>query len=637
MLSSLLLSLALALPGSQAAEGPFEQQVQLSSEAFLQSDTVDFVVADRSGERIASCASGGEVVLWDAESGAALARGQIDGIQRAVAMSFWGADKLLIGDLNEHIKVIAIQGSVLVELDPFKVGLGDLVDLGGSFALSPDEERILVWQRKGITSNAMLASLKPSEDGRIVRRALEISEYRIDQVVWREDGAEFVVVATNSMKSLGRAGTAEQPSTGVHVLARNGDERSHFVSQDLFIDHLAYGPHDGDDGLFVGGTREGVYLWDRIDGRRIMRVGELDFVITLDTAVGGTQLITSDNAGRIEEWTLALDDAPKLVVARRLARPLTQLWIDGSEHAVGCQGRRVRRWTVDGMHPEPNIVGHSGQLVTLETRGDALLSVAMDGSVALRNLADGSAVGMQTVHDGIVFGASLAPDATQVATCGQDSTVRIWSLADDETFGQLVRQLGGRSVAAFTDVAFSPKGDQLAAVTADGILWIWNTADGALVRTFEGLKGLKFKLAYSNDGEFLAMAAGSLRVWRTSDWEMQGFVETFGAPVTALAFHPESRTVAIGLANRLIVMVDAGTGQELHRSQPLMGRVAALSFTKVGLAATSSLEGGIRLFSDELEPVGFVENRRPNALAALAVAGERLIAGDISGRIDLWK
>jgi len=630
MITALLLS-ALAAP---VQDLPYTTHRQLGGDAFLQSSTVDKIALDASGQRIASIASGGQLVLWDAVTGSALARTDID-LQRAVALEFMGEDKLLVGDLEDRITLVGIESEALVELDPFEHGLGDVVDVGGGFALSPDGSRLAIWKVTGYSGDLMLASVDPAEEPR-VRLAKPVSDFRIDEVVWRADSSEFAVVSTNGRKALGRAGTEDQAASHVHVLDRSGAGKTTFDSQTVFVLGIEYGPHDGDDGVFVAGSRTGMFLFDRVDGRQIMQLGKLETIVGLDITDDGERMIATDVVGQLEEWRLSLEAAPELLRSERLARPVTMLLYDGAEHIVGCQGRRVRRWVDDTLTPEPNVLGHTGQLVSLELVGANLFSASMDGAVVVRNLETGQDRGLETRHDGLVFGMSLAPDASLVASCGQDGNVRVWALGG-ERHGELVEQYEGRGQAAFTDVAFSPKGDVLAGISADGILWIWDRETRQLLRTFEGLKGLKFQLQFSADGSRLAMGSTSLRVWNTADWSLAGHAESLGAPVTALAFGADASVVGVGLANRRVLLLDAATGEVRETSAPLKGRVSGLTFTDVGLAATSNMEGGIQLFSKSLEPAGFLPNARKTPAAALSGGAGRLIAGDVAGRIDVWE
>ena len=630
MLSTLFLLTSLALPQE------FAHEARLGSDHFLQSSSVDVIQTDARGQRIASCASGGEVVVWDANTGQAIARSEL-GLQRALTIAFWGQDRVLIGDTDDHLRVLELKDGSLTKLDPFELGLGDLVDLGGSFALSPDEQQLVIWKSKGYTGNLMLADLTKAASETGSRKAILASEFRIDEVEWRSDSSEFVVMSTNGMKALGRAETQTQVSSRIVVIDRTGATLTQFDSQDRFLSAIAYGPHDGQDGLFAGSSRDGTYLWDRADGRQIMRIGDLETILTIDTSADGEQLLFSDSLGNVESWQLSLEAEPVAGIHRHVARPLAMLLLDVSQHMVGAQGRRVKRWALNGMEPDPNVVGHTGQLVTLDVQADHLLSLAMDGSLTLWDLSTKQGRGLETNHEGLVFDASLSPDGATAATCGQDASVRLWNVAAGEEFGKPLRLWGGRSNAAFTDVVFSPKGDSIAAVSADGILWIWSLETGDLLRTFDGLTGLQFKLAYSADGERLALGSSSIRVWQTSDWSSLSTITSLGAPIMALGFSPDSNVLAVGLASKVVVTLDVVSGTEIKRSEPLTGRVTALCFTQVGLAASAPLLGGVRLFNMDLETVGMIEIPRQNAVAALAAAGERLITGDDSGRLDVWK
>ncbi len=64
-------------------------------------------------------------------------------------------------------------------------------------------------------------------------------------------------------------------------------------------------------------------------------------------------------------------------------------------------------------------------------------------------------------------------------------------------------------------LAFSPDGQLLATAGSEGIIYLWNAADGLFLRTLEGHRGSIRDLAFSPDGSLLASvsADGSLRLW----------------------------------------------------------------------------------------------------------------------------
>jgi WD40 repeat protein len=66
------------------------------------------------------------------------------------------------------------------------------------------------------------------------------------------------------------------------------------------------------------------------------------------------------------------------------------------------------------------------------------------------------------------------PDGRHLASCGRDTVVRIWSIAD----GKLVKELGKSRGGQFKDwihaVSFSPDGRRLAAADMSGLVHVWS-------------------------------------------------------------------------------------------------------------------------------------------------------------------
>ncbi|HZZ81879.1 MAG TPA: hypothetical protein VFE62_25485 [Gemmataceae bacterium] len=61
-------------------------------------------------------------------------------------------------------------------------------------------------------------------------------------------------------------------------------------------------------------------------------------------------------------------------------------------------------------------------------------------------------------------------------------------------------------------IEFAPDGKTLASGSEDGIVKVWNTADGKLAREFPGHLGHVYGLSYSLDGKQLAVASGKRHV-----------------------------------------------------------------------------------------------------------------------------
>ena len=112
--------------------------------------------------------------------------------------------------------------------------------------------------------------------------------------------------------------------------------------------------------------------------------------------------------------------------------------------------------------------------------------------------------------------------------------------------GELVRAL-----------AFSPDGAALAAAVGDpaatiGTIRLLDTASGLPLRTLEGHTSAVWGMAFSPDGRFLASASRDFtaKIW---DWQSGTLVRSLGFPneVTAAAFSPDNRTLAVGGVDEL--------------------------------------------------------------------------------------
>src|SRR5262249_26050882 len=102
-------------------------------------------------------------------------------------------------------------------------------------------------------------------------------------------------------------------------------------------------------------------------------------------------------------------------------------------------------------------------------------------------------------HTGPVFGVSVSPDGSRIASASHDGTVRLW----DARTGQSLHVLVGH--AGIVDaVAFSPDGRLLASAGFDSTVRLWDPATGKDVRTLAAPSAVIWEVAFRADGEVLA-------------------------------------------------------------------------------------------------------------------------------------
>jgi WD40 repeat protein len=147
-----------------------------------------------------------------------------------------------------------------------------------------------------------------------------------------------------------------------------------------------------------------------------------------------------------------------------------------------------------------------------------------------------------------------------------------------------------------TALAFSPKGDEIIAGGYHEVN-VWKVGDGTLGRRVRTLPERVYEIAYSPDGNFAATAAGdpgqfgSAKLWKVeADGNLtpvRDLVESVDC-VYAVAFSPDSKTVAAAGADRAIRVWDVATGKELALIEDHADWIFDLAFSPDGKRLASA-------------------------------------------------
>lgn len=127
------------------------------------------------------------------------------------------------------------------------------------------------------------------------------------------------------------------------------------------------------------------------------------------------------------------------------------------------------------------------------------------------------------------------------------------------TDGRVVRTLVGHSDDVWS-VVFSPNGALLATGSADHTVKIWNVVDGALITTLPIAPAAARSLAWSPDGQTLAISDEAvIMLWRVHDWHTRLSID---APGWHIGFSPDGRFIAAASDRNIRVW-------EVHNGQPV--------------------------------------------------------------------
>jgi WD40 repeat protein len=226
------------------------------------------------------------------------------------------------------------------------------------------------------------------------------------------------------------------------------------------------------------------------------------------------------------------------------------------------------------------------------------------------------------------FTSSLgfSPDSTILAAGGasnkygrseettSDSVVRLWqwngaslqplweAKPDHEAL------IGPRS-QGIKSLAFAPDGKHLATGGLNnGIIRIWAVASGKEVRQFTASGTQVGTLAFAADGKILASGSddGTVALWNPANGTKLQVTKQPGE-VRALAFSPDSKTVAVGGGPEygwnkgkknepFLNLLDASDGKAIRRFRNVREGVAGLGISKDGQVLAAGLGGIIRVW-----------------------------------------
>lgn len=261
----------------------------------------------------------------------------------------------------------------------------------------------------------------------------------------------------------------------------------------------------------------------------------------------GTRLVSAGNDNVVTLW----DTKSGKVISKSKGHSYYIFSVayspDGKYLVSGSRDKTVKLWDAHTGRAISTMKGHSIGVLSVAFSPDSKLVASGDdrGAINLWSVPSGKRVRTLSMDRSSVFSLAFSPDGKHLAA-GGFAWVQLW----DAKTGQKTLGIKGRYLEV-KSVAFSSDGKRLAAACGDGLVRVWDQADGMEIAALKAggnrtISPTRRAVTFSPDCTRLVSAdsTGAIRLWDVQTWKELLVLDGHTASVSALAFSPDGKRLA---------------------------------------------------------------------------------------------
>jgi WD40 repeat protein/serine/threonine protein kinase len=565
------------------------------------------------GQRLLAAGEAFEARLWDADSGAQVARLEHDvAVHRAAfspdgalvatglsdgSVGLWHTDSAVRRHLLEPGGA-AVRG---LAFDP----AGDrLVALGG-------DGGVTVWNVAEGRLQVRLRSPTSSVRNALVASPIAFSPGGDKLAIGDDTGAVFVWRTSDWQKLAVLPGAVSR----VHAVRFSPDGRS----------------------ILVGRADATAVLWDVATRRVLHTLGHRADVNGVSFSPDGRWIATASNDHTAVLWDAASGRSLATLEGHAAGVNVATFSADGAVLVTASDDKTVQMWEPSTGERLARFTGHRGSVLdmALDPVGKRLATAGYDGSAIVWRAEPQRQRQRLVGHRGIVHAAVFSPDGAQVVTAGEDGTARVWHTGTGRELLVL------RHDTPVRRAAFSPDGSLLATAGEDGVARLWETSSGRELSLLEGHTRRIHGLAWHRDGSALLTASGdgTVKWWQLPHGQLRrSWVAHGGQPVLSVAISPDGTGIATAGLDNATRLWAAATGEEIRSFADPETRFT-VAFDPAGrrlLSATYRQSAEIRAVDDGAALSELLGHAGDVLAADWSARGDLVVTASIDGTAGIW-
>lgn len=427
--------------------------------------------------------------------------------------------------------------------------------------------------------------------------------------------------------------------------AASGELQAALTSQVGEIWSVGFSPTG--DLLTVAGSNPTVEIWDCESRSLKQNLREhSDEVLTAAFSPSGELLATAGRDAKVLLWEVSTGK----IVAEHADHSLIRCLAFSPDRRLVAFGNARSDVSVCGLQSDDvnelvTKMDSEVMAVAFSPAGDRFACGALSGTLQVWGAAPLSKVFDKPLHKGRIASVAFAAGGRVIASLGQgQSHVRLWDAATGEPVGSCGQE--DRIVMAF-DV--SQRGDQLVIGNNRGEVQFWSLKSHDRIATLAAHRGPVTALRFSTNGERLATAGeeGRLVVWRKEgDWTKHCEAAFQEMPVSRIAFSPAGDRLATCpqpphyQAPTVATVWDARSGGRISTLTGHTAPIRALRFTPDGKSVATAATDTTIKFWDPATGVQRLSLRGgSDAVHGIDFSsdGRALVAGNVDRSLRLWK